>query len=83
MQSKLTRRAILAGAPAVAAVAAFPAIPALAAQDPVAELGRQWLTTRKRWSHWMSVEDHAPKGSQEWAALAMRADLERLAGGVS
>ena len=36
MESKITRRTVLAGAPAVAAVAALPAIPALAAmeQDP-------------------------------------------------
>ncbi len=42
MQSKITRRAVLAGAPAVAAVAALPAIPALAAPDPIVALGRQW-----------------------------------------
>ncbi len=65
MQSNLTRRAVLAGAPAVAAVAAFPVIPALAAPDPLAELGRRWLSTRKRYFHWSRVEDHAAKGSPE------------------
>ncbi len=59
MTSKLTRRAVLAGVPAVAAVAAMPAIPALAAveQDPIAELGRRWLAAKKRWSHWGHIED--------------------------
>ncbi len=59
MQSKLSRRSVLAGAPAVAAVAALPAIPALAApqQDPIAELGRRWLAAKKRWSHWGHIED--------------------------
>ncbi len=59
MQSKLTRRAVLAGVPAVAVAAALPAIPALAAaeQDPIAELGRQWLAAKKRWSHWGHIED--------------------------
>ena len=71
MQSKLSRRAVLAGAPAVAAVAALPAIPALAVpqQDPIAELGRRWLAAKKRWSHWGSIEDSLAfkfgKGSPE------------------
>ena len=59
MQSKLTRRAVLAGASAIAAVAALPAIPALSGveQDPIAELGRRWLAAKKRWSHWGHIED--------------------------
>ena len=67
MQSKLTRRAVLAGVPAVAVAAALPAIPALAGveQDPVADLGRRWLSTRKRYFHWSRVEDHAAEGSPE------------------
>ncbi len=62
MQSKLTRRAILAGAPAVAAVAFLPAIPALAApqhspeqKDPYklwCEYGPTifaWRAEKERW----------------------------------
>ena len=71
MQSKLSRRSVLAGAPAVAAVAALPAIPALAApqQDPIVALGRRWLAAKKRWSHWHPIEDELRfefgKGSPE------------------
>ena len=68
MESKMTRRAVLAGAPAVAAVAALPTIPVLAApqQDPIAVLGRQWQAARERWRHWSTVEDEMPaKGSPE------------------
>ncbi len=65
MQSTISRRAVLAGVPAVAAVAALPAIPALATPDQLANVGRQWLTTRKRYFHWSRVEDHAPEGSSE------------------
>ncbi len=68
MTTKLTRRAILAGVPAVAAAAALPVIPALAVQqqDPIAELGRRWLAAKKRWSHWNGVEDElTAKGSPE------------------
>ena len=42
MQSKITRRAVLAGVPAVAAAAAMPAIPALAVQDPHPEWWAVW-----------------------------------------
>ena len=69
MTTKLTRRAVLAGVPAVAAVAAMPAIPTLAAPDPIAELGRRWLAAKKRWSHWGHIEDELAfefgKGSPE------------------
>ena len=71
MQSKITRRAVLAGVPAVAAAAALPVIPALAVQqqDPIAELGRRWLAAKKRWSHWGHIEDELAfefgKGSPE------------------
>ena len=49
--SAITRRAVLAGAPAVAAVAAMPAIPALAgaddaALDPILPLYNQWCDVR-------------------------------------
>ena len=67
MQSKITRRAVLAGVPAAAAAAVLPAIPALAApqQDPIAALGRQWLAAKKQWSHWNGVEDELSEGSPE------------------
>ncbi len=66
MQSQLSRRAVLAGVPAVAAAVALPVIPALAAPDPITELGRRWLATKKRWSHWNGVEDElTAKGSPE------------------
>ncbi len=43
MQSKLTRRAVLAGVPAVAAVAALPAIPALAVEhEPLLALWAEY-----------------------------------------
>ena len=133
----ITRRSVLAGAPAVVAVAALLAI---AAPDPIVALGRRWQAARERWRHWITVEDEMAadfgRGSPEhkeatrlfrrvqdemlelegamsrgqattvagllarweiieWMsdlidcrgkpdpkAIAMRADLERLAGGV-
>ncbi len=59
MQSNISRRAVLAGVPAVVATAALPAIPVLAAveQDPIVALGHQWQTARERWRHWSDVED--------------------------
>ncbi len=67
MQSKLTRRAVLAGVPAVAAVAAaLPVIPTLAAPQPSPERkdpNRLW------WEDDPTI-------------IAWRADLERLSGGA-
>ena len=68
MQSKLTRRAVLAGAPAVAAVAVMPAIPALAAQDPLRE-GVQALVNEIRlnlsrdiiMAQWCSLQEVADR----------------------
>ncbi len=67
MQWKLTRRAVLAGVPAVAAVAVLPAIPALAAPQHSPE---QKDPYRLWW-------EDGP------AIIAWRAEKERLVGGAT
>jgi hypothetical protein len=54
MQSKITRRAVLAGAPAVAAVAAFPV--QAAEQDPVLDLWRQFVDAES-WANEREITD--------------------------
>ena len=60
----ITRRSVLAGAPAVVAVAAIPAL-AAPQQDPIAELGRRWLAANKRLIHWSGVAAKFLRGSPE------------------
>ena len=73
--SAITRRAVLAGVPAVAAVAAFPAV---AAQEPHS---KEWA----EYQAWLRKIPERKASLERMDAILgrMEAELERLTGGVS